>query len=65
MTRIGYGLMRADNNQPIGIWPMSLKECQKRKVRYEATTVFDYKIVPIYYGDEVASQQTQTFAGKK
>lgn len=65
MTRIGYGVMRADNNQPVGIWPLSLTECQKRKKRYEATTVFEYKIVPIYFGDEVANNKTQLFTGRK
>ncbi|MBK8168232.1 MAG: hypothetical protein IPK64_19975 [bacterium] len=44
MTRIGYGLLRVDNQQPIGIWPLPLDECT--------------------YGDPVANEKTQTFAGR-
>jgi len=64
MTRIGYGLLRVDNQQPIGIWPLPLDECTKRKRRYEATTPFEYHIVPVYYGDPVANEKPQTFAGR-
>lgn len=57
MTRIGYGLLRVDNQLP-------LDECTKRKRRYEATTPFEYHIVPVYYGDPVANEKPQTFAGR-
>lgn len=62
MTRIGYGLLRVDNQQPIGIWPCRWTSAPSASGGM--TTPFEYHIVPVYYGDPVANEKPQTFAGR-